>query len=57
MLFYFVWFLWPHVWLMEVPRLGAESELQLLAYTTAMATADPSHGQAAAHGKARCLMH
>ena len=28
---------------MEVPRLGVESELQLLAYTTATATLDPSH--------------
>ena len=27
---------------MEVPRLGVKSELQLLAYTTAIATADPS---------------
>ena len=28
---------------MEVPRLGVESELQLLSYTTATATPDPSH--------------
>ena len=28
---------------MEVPRLGVESELQLLAYTTGTATRDPSH--------------
>ena len=28
---------------MEVPRLGAELELQLLAYTTATATPDPRH--------------
>ena len=27
---------------MEVPRLGVKSELQLPAYTTAMATQDPS---------------
>ena len=27
---------------MEVPRLGVESELELLAYTTARATLDPS---------------
>ena len=27
---------------MEVPRLGVESELQPLAYTTATATSDPS---------------
>ena len=31
-------FLGLHSWHMEVPRLGAESELQLLAYTTATAT-------------------
>ena len=30
-----------HLWHMEVPRLGAESELWLLAYTTATATLDP----------------
>ena len=28
---------------MEVPGLGVESELQLPAHTTAMATLDPSH--------------
>ena len=37
-------FLGPHPWHVEVPRLEVESELQLLAYTTATATAmqDPS---------------
>ena len=30
-------FLGPHLWYMEVPRLGVELELQLLAYTTATA--------------------
>ena len=30
-------FLGPHVWHMEVPRLGVESELLLPAYTTATA--------------------
>ena len=34
-------FLRLHMWHMEVPRLGVESELQLPAYTTA--TWDPSH--------------
>ena len=43
-LFFYFSFLGPHLWHMEVPRLGAESELQLLAYTTA-------------HGNARCLTH
>ena len=28
---------------MEVPRLGVETELQLLSYATATATLDPSH--------------
>ena len=32
----------PHSRHMEVPRLGVKSELQLLAYTTAMAMWDPS---------------
>ena len=38
-------FLPPHLWHMEVPRLGVQSELQLPAYTTATATAisDLSH--------------
>ena len=31
-----------HLQHMEVPRLGIQSELQLLAYTTATATSDPS---------------
>ena len=29
------WFLGPHLWHMEVPGLGVELELRLLAYTTA----------------------
>ena len=33
--FFFLVFLRPHLWHMEVPRLGAKSELQLPAYTTA----------------------
>ena len=36
-------FLGLHVWHMEVPRLGVESDLQLPAYTTATAMQDPSH--------------
>ena len=41
---FFSVFLEPHPRHMEVPKLGVESELQLLAYTTATATAtwDPS---------------
>ena len=33
----------PHLQHMEVPRLGVESELQLLAYDTATSTQDQSH--------------
>ena len=36
--FFFFFFLGPHLWHMEVPRLGVKSELQVLAYTTATAT-------------------
>ena len=35
-------FLVPHLWHMEVPRLEVKSELQLLAYTTAIAMQDLS---------------
>ena len=41
-LFIYVFFLGPHPWHMEIPRLGVESELQLLAYATATAMQDPS---------------
>ena len=37
---FFFSFLGPHQWDMEVPRLGFESELQLLAYNTATETWD-----------------
>ena len=40
-LFVFVCFLGLHLWHMEVPRLEAESELQLPTYITARP--DPSH--------------
>ena len=39
--FFFFFFLGPYLWHMEVPRLGVESELQLLAYATAPAMQDP----------------
>ena len=46
---------------MEVLRLGVESELQLLAYTTATAMPDPSQAASAtyttAHGNAGSLTH
>ena len=38
----FFLFLGPHLWHMEVPRVGAELELHLPAYTTAIAKPDPS---------------
>ena len=41
--FFFFFFLGPNPRLMEVPRLGAESELQLPAYTTTITTQNPSH--------------
>ena len=40
---FFLFFLWPHLRPMEVPRLGVQSELQLLAYTTATAMQGSSH--------------
>ena len=39
---FFFFFLGPYPQHMEVPRLGVESEMQLPAYTTAIATQDPS---------------
>ena len=42
-LFFPLHFLGPNPQHMELPRLGAESEPQLLAYTTATAMPDPSH--------------
>ena len=41
--FFFIFFLRLHLQHMETSRLGVELELQLLVYTTAMATQDPSH--------------
>ena len=41
--FFFSVFLGPHLWHMEVPRLGVKSEPRLPAYATATATWDPSH--------------
>ena len=40
--FFFFFFLWPYLWHMDIPRLGIEPELQLLGYTTATTTWDPS---------------
>ena len=41
-MFLFFSFLRPHLWHMEVPRLGVKSKLQLLAYTTVAVTWGPS---------------
>ena len=40
---FFPFFLKPHLWHIEVPRLGIRLELQLPTYATTMATPDPSH--------------
>ena len=47
-------FLEPHLWHMEVPRLGAKLELQLLAYTTATAMPDPSRVCNLQHNSQQC---
>ena len=41
--YYFIYFLGgvAHLWHMEIPRLGIQPELQLPAYTTAIAMLDP----------------
>ena len=41
--FFFLYFLGPHLWHMEVPRLEVSSEMQPLAYARATATQDLSH--------------
>ena len=41
--FFSFFFLRPHLWHMEVPGLGFESELELPAYTTATAMQIPAH--------------
>ena len=52
--FFLVIFLGLHLRHMEVPRLGAESELQLPAYATATATWDPSHVCDLHHSSCQC---
>ena len=52
--FFFSGFLGPHLWHMEVSRLGVKSELQLPAYTTATATQDPSHICKLHHSSRQC---
>ena len=57
--FFFLVFLGPYLWTMEVPRLGVKSELQLPAYTTATAMPDPnlSAAYAIAHSNTGSLTH
>ena len=47
-------FLGQHLWHIDIPRLGVESELQPLAYTTA--TQDPSHVYDLHHSSRQCWM-
>ena len=49
-------FLGLHLWHMEVPNLGVESELQLPAYTTVTATWDPSLIHDLHHSSQQCLI-
>ena len=48
------WFLGPYPWLMDIPRLGSESELQLLAYATATETWDLSRICDLHHSSGQC---
>ena len=50
----YFFFLGPHPWHMEVPRLGIKSELQLPAYTTATAMQDLSHRCDLHHRSGQC---
>ena len=52
--FFFSCFLGPHPWHMEVPRLRAQSELQLLAYATATAMPDLSGIRNLYHSSQQC---
>ena len=52
--FFFLFFLGPHLQHMEVPRLGVESELLLLAYTTATAMRDLSCVCNLHHSSSQC---
>ena len=52
--FFFFYFLGPQLWHMEFPRPGVETELELLAYTTAIATWDLSHVCNLYHSSQQC---
>ena len=47
-------FLWPHLWHMEVAGSGVDSELQLLPYATATATQNLSHSWDLHHSSQQC---
>ena len=53
-IFFGLVFLGPHLRHMELPRLGVELELQLLAYTTVTATQDPSYICDLYHSSQQC---
>ena len=55
--FFFFNFLGPLMLHMEVPRIGVESELQLLAYTTATAMQDPGCICNLHHSSWQCHSH
>ena len=52
--YYYFCFLGPNLRHVEVPRLGVESELQLLAYTTAIVMCDPSRVCDLYHSSRQC---
>ena len=52
--FFFFVFLGLHLWHVEIPRLGVQLELQLLAYTTATAMPYPSHICDVDHSSQQC---
>ena len=52
--FCLVCFLGPHPQHMEIPRQGVQSELQLMDYSTATATQDPSHLCNLHHSSQQC---
>ena len=50
----FFFFLRLHLWHMEVPTIGSESELQVPAYTTTIATPYPGHVCNLHHSSQQC---
>ena len=54
--FWLFGFLGPHLWHMEVPGLGVESELQLLGYGTATAKPDPNSNCDLHQSSQQCLI-